>query len=189
MPMYCSNFLKLYGVHVVDNPPLSVRREFTATRSAFLMILMELGGSPLSAKPDNSLHAHQSIRIMKQVIFWLFVANSKFKFAHQDLHCGNVLIGKTKDVLLQYSIGQKNISINSKGILVKVCDYSESVIDGSADDVKDQIPDFEKELLKKTRDSDRKVVEDLFKGMSDAKSFRTLLKIPLLSGNDIDCHV
>ena len=59
-----------------------------------------------------------------QVALSLAVAEAALEFEHRDLHWGNVLVKRTKETTLLYTLDGDDIEISTHGVRVAVIDFT-----------------------------------------------------------------
>ncbi|KAL0131659.1 hypothetical protein PUN28_002892 [Cardiocondyla obscurior] len=89
-----------------------------------LYIVFELdhGGEDLEAFIFQT--AEEAYSLFLQIALALAVAEKAFEFEHRDLHWGNVLVSRTKELYTYYTLGEKKIKFPNKGVKVSVIDYT-----------------------------------------------------------------
>lgn len=58
----------------------------------------------------------------------LAVGENEYQFEHRDLHWGNVLVINTNQQYISYKLGDKELTIPTKGVKITVIDYTLSRI-------------------------------------------------------------
>lgn len=64
-----------------------------------------------------------------QVACSIAVAENALKFEHRDLHWGNILIARTTDPSVVYSLHGEELEVISNGLLVTIIDFTLSRMD------------------------------------------------------------
>lgn len=113
---YCENFPKTLTdsyVFEMDSESSLMRTEKIVSKQLYAGItLYEIEGFP----------PHLAKSIATQLICALAVAENAIQFEHRDLHYSNILINKTKDKYLNYSINANIFKLKSFGVKVTVID-------------------------------------------------------------------
>ncbi|XP_051801352.1 serine/threonine-protein kinase haspin, partial [Acanthochromis polyacanthus] len=105
---------------------LLLRREsdFFKKDQLFVILEFDFGGVDL----ENSNGTFASLRVAKsilhQVTAALAVAEQELHFEHRDLHWGNVLVKTTKQKTGSFLLNGTAHSVETKGVLVHIIDYS-----------------------------------------------------------------
>ncbi|KAK7929249.1 hypothetical protein WMY93_005644 [Mugilogobius chulae] len=100
------------------------RPDFFESEQLFIILEFEFGGTDL----ENSNGTLPSIIVAKsilhQVTAALAVAEQELHFEHRDLHWGNVLVKVTKQKTTEFSLNGAVQALETKGVLVRIIDYS-----------------------------------------------------------------
>uniref|UniRef100_A0A3P8TN75 Serine/threonine-protein kinase haspin n=1 Tax=Amphiprion percula TaxID=161767 RepID=A0A3P8TN75_AMPPE len=100
------------------------RPDFFKKDQLFIILEFEFGGVDL----ENSNGTFTSLRVAKsilhQVTAALAVAEQELRFEHRDLHWGNVLVKTTKQKTGSFLLSGTAHSVETKGVLVRIIDYS-----------------------------------------------------------------
>uniref|UniRef100_A0A3B4B1M2 Serine/threonine-protein kinase haspin n=1 Tax=Periophthalmus magnuspinnatus TaxID=409849 RepID=A0A3B4B1M2_9GOBI len=100
------------------------RPDFFENEQLFIILEFEFGGTDL----ENSNGTLSSIAVAKsilhQVTAALAVAEQELQFEHRDLHWGNVLVKVTKQKTAEFILNGTVHSLDTKGVLVRIIDYS-----------------------------------------------------------------
>ncbi|XP_008290655.1 uncharacterized protein haspin [Stegastes partitus] len=100
------------------------RPDFFKKDQFFIILEFEFGGADL----ENSNGTFASLRVAKsilhQVTAGLAVAEQELHFEHRDLHWGNVLVKTTKEKTGSFLLNGTAHCVETKGVLVRIIDYS-----------------------------------------------------------------
>ncbi|XP_036149201.1 uncharacterized protein LOC105838777 isoform X4 [Monomorium pharaonis] len=119
---YPEKLIELWNIY--DNDKTSDNDCPTMFSENQLYIALELGhgGEDLEAfvfQTGEEAHA-----LFLQTALTLAVAEKALEFEHRDLHWGNILISRTKEPYIYYSLDEKEIKFPSKGIKVSIIDFT-----------------------------------------------------------------
>ncbi|XP_066581247.1 uncharacterized protein PF3D7_1120600 isoform X2 [Prorops nasuta] len=89
-----------------------------------LYIVFELShaGQDLEAFIFNS--ANEAYAILIQIVYAMAVAEKSLEFEHRDLHWGNVLISRTKDLFVSFKIAGREIKVCTHGVKASIIDFT-----------------------------------------------------------------
>ncbi|KAM8879310.1 uncharacterized protein haspin [Spinachia spinachia] len=121
---YPPHFLSAWDAFDQKKGSENDRPDFFQTDQLFLILEFEFGGVDL----ENSNGTLRSLLVAKsilhQVTAALAVAEEELHFEHRDLHWGNVLVKPTKQKLGSFFLKGAAHSMETKGVLVRIIDYS-----------------------------------------------------------------
>ncbi|KAK0151556.1 Serine/threonine-protein kinase haspin [Merluccius polli] len=100
------------------------RPDFFDKQQLFLILEFEFGGSDLENSNGTLSSLVVAKSILHQVTAALAVAEQELCFEHRDLHWGNVLVKTTKVKKGTFVLNGKKHSLDTKGVLVRIIDYS-----------------------------------------------------------------
>uniref|UniRef100_A0AAV2LIR1 Serine/threonine-protein kinase haspin n=1 Tax=Knipowitschia caucasica TaxID=637954 RepID=A0AAV2LIR1_KNICA len=121
---YPPEFLKAWDKFDKVKGSENDRPDFFGDNQLFIILEFEFGGTDL----ENSNGVLPSIiaakGILHQVTAALAVAEQELQFEHRDLHWGNVLVKVTKEKTAEFKLNGMSHSLETKGVLVRIIDYS-----------------------------------------------------------------
>ncbi|XP_068583181.1 serine-rich adhesin for platelets [Cebidichthys violaceus] len=121
---YPPEFLNAWDTFDQQKGSENDRPDFFQTDQLFIILEFEFGGADL----ENSNGALASLVVAKsilhQVTAALAVAEQELQFEHRDLHWGNVLVKTTKQKMGSFFLNGTAHSLETKGVLVRIIDYS-----------------------------------------------------------------
>ncbi|XP_037327617.2 uncharacterized protein haspin [Pungitius pungitius] len=121
---YPPHFLSAWDAFDQQKGSENDRPDFFETDQLFLILEFEFGGADL----ENSNGTLRSLAVAKsilhQVTAALAVAEEELHFEHRDLHWGNVLVKPTKEKTESFYLKGAAHSVETKGLLVRIIDYS-----------------------------------------------------------------
>ncbi|XP_075948086.1 uncharacterized protein haspin [Anarhichas minor] len=121
---YPPEFLNAWDIFDQQKGSENDRPDFFQTDQLFIILEFEFGGADL----ENSNGALASLAVAKsilhQVTAALAVAEQELHFEHRDLHWGNVLVKTTKQKTGSFFLNGTAHSLDTKGVLVRIIDYS-----------------------------------------------------------------
>ncbi|XP_055014329.1 serine/threonine-protein kinase haspin isoform X2 [Boleophthalmus pectinirostris] len=100
------------------------RPDFFENEQLFIILEFEFGGTDLENSDGTLSSITVAKSILHQVTAALAVAEQELQFEHRDLHWGNVLVKVTKDKTAEFSLNGTVHSLETKGVLVRIIDYS-----------------------------------------------------------------
>uniref|UniRef100_A0AAY5K8T0 Serine/threonine-protein kinase haspin n=1 Tax=Esox lucius TaxID=8010 RepID=A0AAY5K8T0_ESOLU len=100
------------------------RPDFFSEDQLFLILEFEFGGSDLENSNGKLASVGVAKSILHQVAAALAVAEQELHFEHRDLHWGNVLVQTTKDKQGSFMLNGMSHSIETRGVSVRIIDYS-----------------------------------------------------------------
>ncbi|XP_047222947.1 uncharacterized protein haspin isoform X3 [Girardinichthys multiradiatus] len=100
------------------------RPDFFEKDQLFIILEFEFGGVDL--ENSNGILASLVVAksILHQVTAALAVAEQELHFEHRDLHWGNVLVKTTEEKMGSFLLDGTAHSVETKGVLVRIIDYS-----------------------------------------------------------------
>lgn len=90
----------------------------------FLILEFEFGGRDLENSNGTLASLAAAKSILHQVTAALAVAEQELQFEHRDLHWGNVLVKTTKQKKASFFLNGTEHSLETKGLLIRIIDYS-----------------------------------------------------------------
>ncbi|KAF1395219.1 hypothetical protein PFLUV_G00009270 [Perca fluviatilis] len=121
---YPPDFLNAWDTFDQQRGSENDRPDFFEKDQLFIILEFEFGGMDL----ENSNGALASLGVAKsilhQVTAALAVAEQELHFEHRDLHWGNVLVKTTKQKTGSFLLNGAAHSLETKGVLVRIIDYS-----------------------------------------------------------------
>ncbi|XP_071264581.1 uncharacterized protein haspin isoform X2 [Salvelinus alpinus] len=100
------------------------RPDFFSEEQMFLILEFEFGGSDLENSNGQLASVLVAKSILHQVTAALAVAEQELCFEHRDLHWGNVLVQSTKEKEGSFLLNGTNHSLETRGVSVRIIDYS-----------------------------------------------------------------
>nr|XP_023654937.1 serine/threonine-protein kinase haspin isoform X1 [Paramormyrops kingsleyae] len=100
------------------------RPDFFGEDQIFVILEFEFGGSDLESMNGKISSMAHAKSILHQVIAALAVAEQALCFEHRDLHWGNILVKSTKEKEWTFMLNEVPHTIETKGVLVNIIDYS-----------------------------------------------------------------
>nr|XP_019956029.1 PREDICTED: serine/threonine-protein kinase haspin [Paralichthys olivaceus] len=100
------------------------RPDFFEKDQLFLILEFEFGGVDLENSNGTLASLGVAKSILHQVTAALAVAEEELHFEHRDLHWGNVLVKTTKQKTGSFLLNGTAHSLETKGVLVRIIDYS-----------------------------------------------------------------
>ncbi|XP_029921060.1 uncharacterized protein haspin isoform X3 [Myripristis murdjan] len=100
------------------------RPDFFEKEQLFLILEFEFGGSDLENSNGTLASLVVAKSILHQVTAALAVAEQELHFEHRDLHWGNVLVKTTKQKRGSFLLNGTAHSLDTRGVLVRIIDYS-----------------------------------------------------------------
>lgn len=100
------------------------RPDFFESEQLFIILEFEFGGTDLENCNGTLPSIIAAKSILHQVTAALAVAEQELHFEHRDLHWGNVLVKMTKEKTAEFSLNGTELSLETKGVLVRIIDYS-----------------------------------------------------------------
>ncbi|XP_073326586.1 uncharacterized protein haspin [Pagrus major] len=100
------------------------RPDFFEKDQLFIILEFEFGGIDLENSNGTLTSLGVAKSILHQVTAALAVAEHELHFEHRDLHWGNVLVKTTKQKKGSFLLNGAAHSLETKGVLVRIIDYS-----------------------------------------------------------------
>ncbi|XP_063739014.1 uncharacterized protein haspin [Eleginops maclovinus] len=100
------------------------RPDFFVKDQLFIILEFEFGGSDLEKSNGTLSSLSVAKSILHQVTAALAVAEQELHFEHRDLHWGNVLVKRTKEKRGSFLLNGAAHSLETKGVVVRIIDYS-----------------------------------------------------------------
>ncbi|CAF92724.1 unnamed protein product, partial [Tetraodon nigroviridis] len=100
------------------------RPDFFKKDQIFLILEFEFGGADLENSNGKLASLGVAKSILHQVTAALAVAEQELHFEHRDLHWGNVLVKPTKQKKGSFLLNGTVHSVETRGVLVRIIDYS-----------------------------------------------------------------
>ncbi|XP_063333316.2 serine/threonine-protein kinase haspin, partial [Pelmatolapia mariae] len=121
---YPADFLNAWDTFDQQKGSENDRPDFFENDQIFIILEFEFGGIDL--ENSNGMLASLAVAksILHQVTAALAVAEQELHFEHRDLHWGNVLVKTTKQKTGSFLINGTTHSLETRGVLVRIIDYS-----------------------------------------------------------------
>ncbi|XP_034045091.1 serine/threonine-protein kinase haspin [Thalassophryne amazonica] len=100
------------------------RPDFFSQEQIFIILEFEFGGVDLESSNGKLASLGMAKSILHQVTAALAVAEQELQFEHRDLHWGNVLVKTTRQRKSSFLLNGTVHSLDNKGVLVRIIDYS-----------------------------------------------------------------
>ncbi|KAF7662569.1 hypothetical protein LDENG_00233220 [Lucifuga dentata] len=126
---YPPAFLKAWDTFDEKKGSENDRPDFFEKEQLFLILEFEFGGGDLENSNGMLSSLVVAKSILHQVTAALAVAEQELHFEHRDLHWGNVLVKTTKDRKESFLLNGTTHSVETKGVLVRIIDYSLSRVE------------------------------------------------------------
>ncbi|XP_064817024.1 uncharacterized protein LOC135533680 [Oncorhynchus masou masou] len=121
---YPPSLLKAWDSFNTQRGSENDRPDFFNDEQLFLILEFEFGGSDLENSNGQLASVMVSKSILHQVTAALAVAEQELCFEHRDLHWGNVLVQSTKEKEGSFLLNGTNHSLETRGVSVRIIDYS-----------------------------------------------------------------
>nr|XP_057938662.1 uncharacterized protein haspin [Doryrhamphus excisus] len=121
---YPSEFLKAWDTFDQEKGSENDRPDFFKKEQLFIILEFEFGGVDLENSNGTLSSLGVAKSILHQVTAALAVAEQQLHFEHRDLHWGNVLVKTTKEKTGSYLLNGTVHTLETKGVLVRIIDYS-----------------------------------------------------------------
>lgn len=121
---YPPDFLKAWDKFDQQRNSENDRPDFFAKDQLFLILEFEFGGSDLENSNGTLKSLLVAKSILQQVTAALSVAEQELHFEHRDLHWGNVLVKNTMQKSSSFTLNGRVHHVETKGVLVRIIDYS-----------------------------------------------------------------
>ncbi|KAM7419232.1 hypothetical protein PAMA_016377 [Pampus argenteus] len=100
------------------------RPDFFGQDQIFIILEFEFGGIDLENSNGTLASLGVAKSILHQVTAALAVAEEELNFEHRDLHWGNILVKTTNQKKHSFLLNGTAHSVETKGVLVRIIDYS-----------------------------------------------------------------
>ncbi|XP_031677173.1 uncharacterized protein LOC109886932 isoform X2 [Oncorhynchus kisutch] len=121
---YPPSLLKAWDSFNTQRGSENDRPDFFNDEQLFLILEFEFGGKDLENSNGQLASVMVSKSILHQVTAALAVAEQELCFEHRDLHWGNVLVQSTKEKEGSFLLNGTNHSLETRGVSVRIIDYS-----------------------------------------------------------------
>ncbi|XP_074539769.1 uncharacterized protein haspin [Halichoeres trimaculatus] len=121
---YPPDFLRAWDTFDQQKGSENDRPDFFEMDQLFIILEFEFGGSDLENSNGTLASLGTAKSILHQVTAALAVAEQELHFEHRDLHWGNVLVKTTKQKTGSFLLNGTVHSLETKGVLVRIIDYS-----------------------------------------------------------------
>ncbi|XP_072239807.1 uncharacterized protein haspin [Leuresthes tenuis] len=121
---YPPDFLKAWDAFDQRKGSENDRPDFFEKDQFFIILEFEFGGVDLENSNGTLASLGVAKSILQQVTAALAVAEQELRFEHRDLHWGNVLVKTTRQKRGSFLLNGTTHSVETKGVLVRIIDYS-----------------------------------------------------------------
>ncbi|XP_074486194.1 uncharacterized protein haspin isoform X2 [Sebastes fasciatus] len=121
---YPPEFLNAWDTFDQQKGSENDRPDFFEKDQLFIILEFEFGGVDLENSNGTLMSLGVAKGILHQVTAALAVAEQELHFEHRDLHWGNVLVKTTKQKTGSFLLNGAAHSLETKGVLVRIIDYS-----------------------------------------------------------------
>ncbi|XP_034713945.1 serine/threonine-protein kinase haspin isoform X1 [Etheostoma cragini] len=121
---YPPDFLNAWDIFDQQKGSENDRPDFFEKDQLFIILEFEFGGVDLENSNGTLTSLGVAKSILHQVTAALAVAEQELHFEHRDLHWGNVLVKTTKQKTGSFLLNGAAHSLETKGVLVRIIDYS-----------------------------------------------------------------
>ncbi|XP_031141727.1 serine/threonine-protein kinase haspin [Sander lucioperca] len=121
---YPPDFLNAWDAFDQQRGSENDRPDFFEKDQLFIILEFEFGGMDLENSNGTLASLGVAKSILHQVTAALAVAEQELHFEHRDLHWGNVLVKTTKQKTGSFLLNGAAHSLETKGVLVRIIDYS-----------------------------------------------------------------
>uniref|UniRef100_A0A671X6C2 Serine/threonine-protein kinase haspin n=1 Tax=Sparus aurata TaxID=8175 RepID=A0A671X6C2_SPAAU len=121
---YPPDFLNAWDAFDQKKGSENDRPDFFQKDQLFIILEFEFGGMDLENSNGTLTSLGVAKSILHQVTAALAVAEHELHFEHRDLHWGNVLVKTTKQKKGSFLLNGAAHSLETKGVLVRIIDYS-----------------------------------------------------------------
>ncbi|CAK6972198.1 uncharacterized protein haspin isoform X1 [Scomber scombrus] len=121
---YPPDFMKAWDTFDRKKCSENDRPDFFQHDQLFIILEFEFGGADLENSNGTLASLVVAKSILHQVTAALAVAEVQLNFEHRDLHWGNVLVKTTKQKKGSFLLNGTTHSVETKGVLVRIIDYS-----------------------------------------------------------------
>ncbi|TMW53341.1 hypothetical protein DOY81_001545 [Sarcophaga bullata] len=119
---YPRHLLKLWEDYDLENESENEHPKCFASNQQYIILELAFGGKDLESFQFKN--AEQSFSALQQIILTLAVGENEYQFEHRDLHWGNILVLNTNQSNISYRIGEKKLTIPTKGVKTTIIDYT-----------------------------------------------------------------
>ncbi|XP_017270392.1 serine/threonine-protein kinase haspin [Kryptolebias marmoratus] len=126
---YPADFLKAWDAFDQRKGSENDRPDFFKSAQLFIILEFEFGGLDLENSSGTLASLGMAKSILHQVTAALAVAEQELRFEHRDLHWGNVLVKTTNQKAGSFCLNGTTHSVETKGVLVRIIDYSLSRVE------------------------------------------------------------
>ncbi|XP_070847887.1 serine-rich adhesin for platelets [Chaetodon trifascialis] len=121
---YPPDFLNAWDAFDQQKGSENDRPDFFEKDQLFIILEFEFGGIDLENSSGTLTSLGVAKSILHQVTAALAVAEQELHFEHRDLHWGNVLVKTTKQKKGSFLLNGAAHSVETRGVLVRIIDYS-----------------------------------------------------------------
>ncbi|XP_045902288.1 uncharacterized protein haspin [Micropterus dolomieu] len=121
---YPPDFMKAWDAFDQQKGSENDRPDFFKKDQLFIILEFEFGGIDLENSNGTLASLGVAKSILHQVTAAMAVAEQQLHFEHRDLHWGNVLVKTTKQKTGSFLLNGAVHSLETKGVLVRIIDYS-----------------------------------------------------------------
>nr|XP_046269844.1 uncharacterized protein haspin isoform X2 [Scatophagus argus] len=121
---YPADFLNAWDAFDQQKSSENDRPDCFQKDQLFIILEFEFGGIDLENSNGTLMSLGVAKSILHQVTAALAVAEQELHFEHRDLHWGNVLVKPTKEKRGSFLLNGTAHSLETKGVLVRIIDYS-----------------------------------------------------------------
>ncbi|XP_041839394.1 uncharacterized protein haspin [Melanotaenia boesemani] len=121
---YPPDFLNAWDTFDQSKVSENDRPDFFKKDQLFIILEFEFGGVDLENSNGTLASLGVAKSILHQVTAALAVAEQELRFEHRDLHWGNVLVKTTTQKTGSFLLNGTVHSVATKGVLVRIIDYS-----------------------------------------------------------------
>ncbi|XP_077575437.1 uncharacterized protein haspin [Stigmatopora nigra] len=121
---YPPEFLRAWDIFDNKKGSENERPDFFESDQLFIILEFEFGGVDLENSNGKLSSLLVAKSILHQVTAALAVAEQQLHFEHRDLHWGNILVKTTKQKTESFLLNGAVHSVESKGVFVRIIDYS-----------------------------------------------------------------
>ncbi|KAK5899562.1 hypothetical protein CesoFtcFv8_009026 [Champsocephalus esox] len=121
---YPPDFMNAWDTFDKNKVSENDRPDFFEKDQLFIILEFEFGGTDLENSDGMLSSLFVAKGILHQVTAALAVAEQELHFEHRDLHWGNVLVQTTKEKRGSFLLNGAAHSLETKGVLVRIIDYS-----------------------------------------------------------------
>ncbi|KAL1122938.1 hypothetical protein AAG570_003263 [Ranatra chinensis] len=93
-----------------------------------LYLVLEIVHAGVDMESYNFNTAAQTVSVLKQVSYGLAAGEEWFQFEHRDLHWGNVLVAKTNEHTVEFTLNGKTRKLRTGGVKATIIDFTLSSV-------------------------------------------------------------